>query len=218
MKKILLYGTSAVLGLFATLWSLPVHAAIDAKINFETEIPKGFSCGDNSRIELSQKHYKDGQQSLLWSWSAPSTLQYNDFGQLIRSFRVKQAGVMLWIYNPRAVNADLHFAFETPTGETPYHFDFHLDFTGWRACWIKYNDMPGDHASQQISRLVISTPEGVQSGELFIDRLTFAETRLHDQITPDQQIPNNNCNLKRSLWHWARLWEWEQYEYDEPLR
>ena len=84
MKRFLLYGTSAVLGLFATLWSLPVHAAIDAKINFETEIPKGFSCGDNSRIELSQKHYKDGQQSLLWSWSAPSTLQYNDFGQLIR--------------------------------------------------------------------------------------------------------------------------------------
>ncbi len=217
MKKFLLYGTSAVLGLFATLGSLPVHAAIDAKINFETEIPKAFSCGENSRIELSKKHFKDGQQSLLWSWTAPSTLQYNDFGQLIRSFRVKQAGVMLWIYNPKAIDGDLHFAFETPTGETPYHFDFHLDFTGWRACWIKYNDMPGDHASQQISRLVISTPEGVQSGELFIDRLTFAETRLHDQITPDQQIPDNNCNLKRALWHWARLWEWEQYEYDEPL-
>lgn len=218
MKKFLLYGTSAVLGLFAALCGQSAHAAIDAKINFESEIPKAFSCGENSQIELSKKHFKDGQQSLRWSWTAPSTLQYNDFGQLIRSFRVKRAGVMLWIYNPRAVNADLHFAFETPTGETPYHFDFHLDFTGWRACWIKYNDMPGDHASQQISRLVISTPEGVQSGELFIDRLTFAETRLHDQITPDQQIPNNNCNLKRSLWHWARLWEWEQYEYDEPLR
>ena len=218
MKKILLYGTSAVLGLLSALWSLPAHAAIDAKITFETEIPKAFACGENSRIELSQKHYKDGQQSLRWSWTAPSTLQYNDFGQLIRSFRVKQAGVMLWIYNPKAIDGDLHFAFETPTGETPYYFDFHLDFTGWRACWIKYNDMPGDHASQQISRLVISTPEGVSSGELFIDRLTFAETRLHDQITPDQQIPNNNCNLKRSLWHWARLWEWEQYEYDEPLR
>ena len=27
----------------------------------------------------------------------------------------------------------------------PIYFDFHLDFTGWRACWIKYGDMPGDH-------------------------------------------------------------------------
>ena len=218
MKKLLSYGISTVFGLFAAFGSLSVQAAIDAKINFEEGLPKAFAAGENSRIEISTRHFKDGRQSMLWSWSAPSTLQYNDFGQLIRSFRVKQAGIMLWIYNPRAIDGDLHFAFETPTGETPYYFDFHLDFTGWRACWIKYNDMPGDHASQQISRLVISTPQAAASGELFIDRLTFSETRLHDQITPDQQIPNNNCNLKRALWHWARLWEWEQYEYEEPLR
>ncbi|WP_417015440.1 chondroitinase family polysaccharide lyase [Alistipes sp.] len=218
MKKLLSYGISTVFGLFAAFGSLSVQAAIDAKINFEEGLPKAFAAGENSRIEISTRHFKDGRQSMLWSWSAPSTLQYNDFGQLIRSFRVKQAGIMLWIYNPRAIDGDLHFAFETPTGETPYYFDFHLDFTGWRACWIKYNDMPGDHASQQISRLVISTPQAAASGELFIDRLTFSETRLHDQITPDQQIPNNNCNLKRALWHWARLWEWEQYEYDEPLQ
>ena len=215
MKKTLLYGLSAVLTLTTILGSHPVHAAIDAKINFETGIPKAFVAGDNSTLTPSTKHFKDGQQSMLWSWTAPSTLQYNDFGQLMRSFRVKKAGIMLWIYNPRAVDADLHFAFETPTGETPYYFDFHLDFTGWRACWIKYGDMPGDHSSQQISRMVISTPEGVTSGELFLDRLTFAETKLHDQITPDQQIPDNNCNLKRSLWHWARLWEWEQYPAPE---
>ena len=217
MTKLLLYGASAALGLLSLFGSLTAQAAIDAKITFETEIPKAFVCGENSTIELSDRHFKDGRQSLHWSWTAPSTLRYNDFGELISSFRVKGAGIMLWIYNPVAADADLHFAFETPTGEIPYHFDFHLDFTGWRACWIKYNDMPGDHASQQISRLTISTPEGVASGELFLDRLTFARTKLHDQITPDQQIPDNNCHLTRALWHWARLWEWEQYEYDIPL-
>ena len=218
MTKLLLYGASAALGLLSLFGSLTAQAAIDAKITFETEIPKAFVCGENSTIELSDRHFKDGRQSLHWSWTAPSTLRYNDFGELISSFRVKGAGIMLWIYNPVAADADLHFAFETPTGEIPYHFDFHLDFTGWRACWIKYNDMPGDHASQQISRLTISTPEGVASGELFFDRLTFARTKLHDQITPDQQIPDNNCHLTRALWHWARLWEWEQYEYDIPLQ
>lgn len=218
MTKLLLYGASAALGLLSLFGSLTAQAAIDAKITFETEIPKAFVCGENSTIELSDRHFKDGRQSLHWSWTAPSTLRYNNFGELISSFRVKGAGIMLWIYNPVAADADLHFAFETPTGEIPYHFDFHLDFTGWRACWIKYNDMPGDHASQQISRLTISTPEGVASGELFFDRLTFARTKLHDQITPDQQIPDNNCHLTRALWHWARLWEWEQYEYDIPLQ
>ena len=100
MKKTLLYGLSAVLTLTTILGSLPVHAAIDAKINFETGIPKAFVAGDNSTLTPSTKHFKDGQQSMLWSWTAPSTLQYNDFGQLMRSFRVKKAGIMLWIYNP----------------------------------------------------------------------------------------------------------------------
>ena len=218
MKNILKHAVPAIWILFGTLWGQHAAAAIDAKISFETEIPKAFVCGENSTAELSGLHYKDGNRSLRWSWSAPSTLRFNDFGQLMRSLRVKGAGVMLWIYNPRAVDADMRFSFETPTGEVPYRFDFHMDFTGWRACWIKYNDMPGDHASQQVSRLTISTPAGVESGELFLDRLTFARTKLHDQITPDKQIPGNNCNLSRELWHWARLWEWEQYEYEEPLR
>lgn len=212
------HAVPAIWILFSTLWGQHAAAAIDAKISFETEIPKAFVCGENSTAELSGLHYKDGNRSLRWSWSAPSTLRFNDFGQLMRSLRVKGAGVMLWIYNPRAVDADMRFSFETPTGEVPYRFDFHMDFTGWRACWIKYNDMPGDHASQQVSRLTISTPAGVESGELFLDRLTFSEVKLHDQITPDKQIPGNNCNLSRELWHWARLWEWEQYEYEEPLR
>lgn len=218
MNKFILYGVSAALTLLLALGGQSVHAAIDAKINFETELPKAFVCGAGSRVELSELRYKDGRKSLHWQWDTPSTLQYTDFADLISSFRIKGAGIMLWIYNPKAVDADLHFAFETPTGNVPYHFDFHLDFTGWRACWIKYNDMPGDHASQQISRMTISTPEGVTSGELFFDRLTFARTKLHDQITPDQQIPNNNCHLNRTLWHWTRLWEWEQYEYDIPLQ
>ena len=128
MKKFLLYATSAVLGLFSALWQQPVQAAINAKITFDTEIPKAFVCDNDSLIELSGKQFKARLQPLCWTWNAPSTLQYNDFGQLIRSFRVKQAGVMLWIYNPRAVDADLHFAFETPTGGIPYHFALHLDF------------------------------------------------------------------------------------------
>lgn len=217
MKKVLKYGVSAYLVISTVLIGTTATAAIDAKVNFEAELPKAFSAGENSRIELSDAHYKDGKQSLRWTWSAPSTLQYADYAQLMRSFRTKGAGIMLWIYNPKAVDADMRFSFETPTGEVPYYFDFHMDFTGWRACWIKHIDMPGEHSSQQISKMIVRTPEGVDNGELFIDRMTPAEFKLNDQITPDKQIPDNNCNLKRTLWHWARLWEWEQYDYATPL-
>ena len=97
------HAVPAIWILFSTLWGQHAAAAIDAKISFETEIPKAFVCGENSTAELSGLHYKDGNRSLRWSWSAPSTLRFNDFGQLMRSLRVKGAGVMLWIYNPRAV-------------------------------------------------------------------------------------------------------------------
>ncbi|WP_419498024.1 chondroitinase family protein, partial [Alistipes shahii] len=101
------YVVPAIWALLATLCGQTAAAAIDAKISFETEIPKAFVCGENSAAELSGLHYKDGSRSLRWSWSAPSTLRFNDFGQLMRSLRVKGAGVMLWIYNPRAVDADM---------------------------------------------------------------------------------------------------------------
>lgn len=218
MKSTLKYGLSAILSLCTALWGTTATAAIDAAINFEAGIPQGFSCAENSLIEQSGEHYKDGEQSLRWSWTAPSTLVYADYAQLMRSLRTKGAGIMLWIYNPEAADADMRFSFLTPTGEIPYHFDFHMDFTGWRACWIKYDDMAGDHSSQQIARMVVSTPSGVQRGEVFLDRLTFAEFKLNAQVTPDMQIPDNNRNLRGDLWQWARLWEWEQFQYEEPLR
>ena len=111
MKNMLKHAIPAIWILFGTLWGQHAAAAIDAKISFETEIPKAFVCGENSTAELSGLHYKDGSRSLRWSWSAPSTLRFNDFGQLMRSLRVKGAGVMLWIYNPRAVDADMRFSF-----------------------------------------------------------------------------------------------------------
>lgn len=205
--------------LVGVVFALPfsASAAIDAKVSFESVMPIGISATAGSELSLSDLHFKDGAKSLRWSWSSPSEMHYADYGSLKRSFNSKGAGVMFWVYNTKAMNADMRVSFYTPSGEVPYWFDFHMDFTGWRACWIKHADMPGDHSSKDIMKMVISTPAGIDSGEIFIDRLTFADFKLNAQICPDQQIPNNNCNLKRTLWHWTRLWEWEQYEYQIPL-
>ena len=86
MKNMLKHAVPAIWILFGTLWGQHAAAAIDAKISFETEIPKAFVCGENSTAELSGLHYKDGNRSLRWSWSAPSTLRFNDFGQLTVSY------------------------------------------------------------------------------------------------------------------------------------
>lgn len=35
---------------------------------------------------------------------------------------------------------------------------------------------------------------------------------MNARTTPDMQMPENNSLANRDLWHWCRLWEWEQYE------
>lgn len=40
---------------------------------------------------------------------------------------------------------------------------------------------------------------------------------MNDRTTPDLQMPYNNSLSYRDLWHWCRVWQWEQYEYDIPL-
>lgn len=34
---------------------------------------------------------------------------------------------------------------------------------------------------------------------------------------PDLQMPTNNSLTYRDLWHWCRVWQWEQYQYNLPL-
>lgn len=217
MRKAITTSITIYWSLFAALFCFAAAAAPPADLSFEEGIPAAFACAPDSRMALSEAHCKDGQRALRWSWSGPSQLVYTDAQRLSRSARTPGAGLMLWIYNPAAADAALGFAFETASSDVPYRFDFRLGFTGWRACWIKYADMQGDHASQELARLVISTPEGVAHGELFIDRMTVALVKLNDRITPDAQIPDNNRHLNRPPWHWTRLWEWEQYTCDLPL-
>ncbi len=196
----------------AVMLTLSVEAAIDSKIDFEGGVPSTFSV-EGGEIQTSALRYKDGGNSLRWSWNGPSRLIVTDYSSLMSSFQAKKSGLLLWIYNPTPIEDALRVDFHSATGQIPYTFSFNLNFKGWRACWIKYGDMEGDHSSKSITRMTISSPAKLESGELYLDRMSFTVSPVHDQVTPDSQIPNNNNHLKRSLWHWARLWEWEQYEW-----
>lgn len=216
MKRHLL-SKGLLMPLVGLLSLLPTtsRAAMRAQINFEENIPSHFTCGAQSRIERSDLRSKDGRWSMLWSWDRPSELIYADAETLSRSFQNPKAGVMFWIYNATPIDDDLHFTFETPDGQVARHFDFHMDFKGWRACWIKYFDMEGEGEKCPLARMRVTTPARMDQGQVWIDRMSVPETRLHEKVTPDQQIPNNNYH--HDYTHWTRIWLWEQWEYDLPL-
>lgn len=202
-------------------------AAIDSQYGFEDGVPSFLSVNGNGVLESSDIKFKDGAKSVKFSWDGPAEIVFSNFQDIEASMKVNQAGMMMWIYNTVPMSEPIRFTILDWNMEEICHLDFNADFKGWRAIWIKYIDMPspyghyGDKALKDRNTdpagMTIAMPKSATRGTIYIDRVTFSKTRLHNQITPDQQIPDNNWNLERDMWQWCRLWEWEQYKpWDVP--
>ena len=84
------------------------------------------------------------------------------------------------------------------------------------ACLLDaFKYMQGDKKKKEIAGYRIVAPN--RTGRIFLDRLTFPVQKINDRTTPDLQMPTNNSLTYRDLWHWCRVWQWEQYRYDLPL-
>ena len=179
---------------------------------FEEEIPRNFKSSDTHELALSSSYYKEGYKSLEWKFSPNSTLNVPSES----AFTLEDDnGITLWIYNEKPQQDSLRFEFYSPTGHVSYHFGFRLYAAGWRACWISFKHMQGDKQDKEIAGYRIVAPN--RAGRVFIDRLTFPVKKINDRTTPDLQMPTNNSLTYRDLWHWCRVWQWEQYQYDLPL-
>lgn len=192
--------------------------------DFESKtIPATVTCPDDkSQLALSNEYFKDGKQSLHWSWNqSNAVLKFSDakIGAVVDSFN-KRGGIKFWVFNEQPKENPLTFNFKDAKNTIQYTFDFNLDFTGWRAGWIAYCDMwtPEGEKTQKekIETLEIISPESNDNGELWLDRIDFVET-VDRQATPDAQIPENNRHLNREIWHWGLLHKWEQLTYDLSL-
>ena len=202
-------------------WTTGLFAAINAQYTFEAGLPSFISVNGGGSIEHSSEKFKDGSHSVRFSWNSPSELVFSNCSDIESSMKVNGAGLMMWVYNTQPMNEPIVFTFMDWNMNEICHFDFNADFKGWRAIWIKYIDMlsPYGHYGDRKPKervtdaagMIMKIPQSAQSGTIYIDRVTFSRTKLHNQITPDQQIPQNNWNLERDMWQWCRLWEWEQY-------
>lgn len=215
MKRIFLSSIIIILAL------LDASAAINSQYDFESGVPGFVRVAGNGEVLSSTDKFKDGNSSVRFSWKGQAALVFTNCTDIEASMKVNGAGLMVWIYNTSPMDEPLRFTFWNWSDEEICHFDFNMDFKGWRTAWIKYIDMPcpyghyGDRKPAErpvnVARMTVSPPASVPEGTIYIDRVTFSTKKLHDQITPDKQIPENNYNLTRNLWHWCRLWEWEQY-------
>lgn len=189
--------------------NLPVFAQFT---DFEEEVPLNFKSSSKQELSLSSLYYKEGNKSLEWKFSPNSVLDIPSESAFILN---DDNGITLWIYNEQPRQDSLRFEFYSPNGHVSHHFGFRLYAAGWRACWISFKHMQGDKQEKEIAGYRIVAPN--RTGRVFIDRLTFPVKKINDRTTPDLQMPTNNSLTYRDLWHWCRVWQWEQYQYDLPL-
>ena len=208
MKRIYLIFSLLFLGVtlcgYAQVW------------NFEGKVPDGFEASDKRGLSISTMCYKEGNSSLEWRFRPGGTLSVSLEEPLSLSAEEKEkAGITLWIYNEKPQEDSLQFQFFSPEGHVSYRFAFKLSASGWRACWIGFKHMWGDKSGEAIAGWRIVAPE--REGRVFLDRLTFPVRSMNLRTTPDEQMPYNNALDFRDLWHWCRVWQWEQLRYDIPL-
>jgi len=181
---------------------------------FEKNVPNYFSVVRGGKLSVSDIYFKDGNKSLKWTWISSSSLCMTDSVALTKAAKASDGGITLWIYNEKPIADILHFVFETTAGREVYSFDYNLSFKGWRACWVQFSDMNKSIlSSENVVKMRIYPPKSLASGSVYLDRMKISPKPLSNRITPDQQVQGIN-NLNRNLWHWCRLWEWEQYTYD----
>ncbi len=163
-------------------------------------------CGKGSRVEICDKHSKFGDNSLLWSWKrkgaaieVPGPVPY-----LHENPDPKETSVssfVFWIYSDSPMEGRMKFAFFKGEKEC-CHFDYLMDFSGWRGAWVAFDrDMQGT-PEEGMDRVVITAPDGVKKGHVYIDGLitsSFQDVRHH---TPDWQAPFINEATKS---HWLVL-------------
>ena len=209
------------------MMSMCGYAAVNAQHSFEDKVPSFVRVNGRGTAAISADKFKDGQASLQFSWNGPVQLMFTNFADMQPAIKADGGGMIMWIYNTEAFDDSLLFRFHNWNGGVICQFSFNMDFTGWRAIWIKYEDMllpdgeshvssvPLDQRDCDVSRMTITMPQAVQQGNIYIDRLSFQTSRMNDQIVPDKQIPGNNFTLLSRQWQWGRLWEWEQYPMPE---
>ncbi len=196
--------------------------------DFES-VPSNVKVRGRGALALDENRFKDGKSSLRFSWTGQAELMIMDQEAISASMSAWRGGVMFWICNETPSPEPIRVVFRGSDGRDICWFDFFMDFQGWRAAWVRYEDMhtatgyvyekTASERRKDGVMMAIRPSARVVEGSFCIDRLTFSKAAVHIQNTPDKQIPDNNHLMatRREIWQWGKLLEWEGYPRLNPV-
>ena len=186
-------------------------------MQLEGAVPSNWEATKGGKLSMSSDHYKLGKQSVRWDWNAHGEITVNEPKGMLQALKVKNGGLMLWIYNESPLDDVIQFKFGA-NSKTEYLFDYNINFKGWRACWIRFDaDMDGSKSNKNLTWMKVQAPSKVPKGKLFFDRMKFPKKAIHNRVTPDAQLPYINPKMNKN--HWGALYFWEStYKHDIELQ
>ncbi|WDE95219.1 polysaccharide lyase family 8 super-sandwich domain-containing protein [Lentisphaera profundi] len=218
------------------------ESAIQSKVtesaiqSFETaELPSWLSSDKNSRLQLSKEVFQHGENALLWEGHQDSFLQVDKstpglgIAEDVKEFRV-------WVYSEKAggklqIQAGDAQQFDDPQG-TYQIVDYHLNFTGWRSLWIKFDEVgsmlkngestslenKGEHHISAIRLQAMNK----SSDRLYFDNLEVSDKSIPHGCLGNLQIPEIVNSLEnRHNFPWVALklerdvQEFQNFTYNE---
>ncbi len=193
---------SSILTAAAQYTDFPGHKEI---LSFEQETAPVYALKKSS-VSLSPLHSKLGEKSLLWKWKkgGAGIEIRGEVPYLEKNPNPKETSVssfVFWIYSEAPMDGELRFSF-MKGDSLCCGFSYGLDFKGWRGAWVAFGrDMEGS-PEEGMDRVVITAPEGIKKGRLFLDGIitsVFEDVRHH---TADFQAPFIN---RETTMHWLVL-------------
>lgn len=184
-------------------------------LSFEQEQVPTFISGTNSRLNISDEHYRDGSHSLSWTFEPGAVLSVKKDLKFEKKDPTGKdtylSAFIVWVYNEQAQDKTIEFEF-LKDGKKYTSFPFGINFTGWRGAWVCYErDMQGI-PEEGMNEIRIIAPD--VKGKLFFDHLITASKVDARQQTADLQVPFVN---KGTTNHWLVIYEHSLWKPDIAL-
>lgn len=147
----------------------------------------------HSTKSLSNRFHKNGDNSLLWQWSAVENAENKPkltLGLFLEREReereVGRGGIKIWLYREsKAPNSRMQIVFHGASKNKGVHEDVqskptnvNLNFKGWRGVWIAYSEFRGnDFPLKRVNKVefIVKRPSQINSTSIFSN---FPSTKL----------------------------------------
>lgn len=164
----------------------------------------------HSLVKIDTAHKKDGISSLCWEMDGDAVLSfYGDVGYqpfLDGGPDQNRDNFIFWIYQEELISTPLTVGFYKE-GRRCCGFSFDMEFTGWRTCWVPYEDMEGT-AEPGMDEIRVSRA-GKGPSKLWIDQMISASPIDPRHPIRDAQVPFVNRRADQSAnAHWMSLYRY----------